>query len=99
MAATNTLRLPYALGADARVLAAQDQALSGHNLDRLVRRLQRQTGWSREAWWRLMFQVGLKSREVAYCQLSAGTFRSFPVSVVVRGEIARHLADISQQSD
>jgi hypothetical protein len=63
MASANTLRLPYDWGADARALAAQAQALSGHKLDQLVRRLQRQTGRSREACWRFVLQFGLKSRD------------------------------------
>jgi DNA-binding transcriptional regulator YiaG len=63
MDAANTLRLPYAWGPDARALAAQAQALSGHKLDQLVRRLQRQTGRSREACWRFVLQFGLKSRD------------------------------------
>jgi hypothetical protein len=37
--------------------------LSGFKLDQLVRRLQRQTGRSREACWRFVLQHGLKSRD------------------------------------
>jgi hypothetical protein len=37
--------------------------LSGQKLDQLVRRLQRQTGRTREACWRFVLQYGLKSRD------------------------------------
>ena len=49
-------------GPEARALAAQSQVLSGIKLDQLVRRLQRQTGQSREACWRFVIQHGLKGR-------------------------------------
>jgi DNA-binding CsgD family transcriptional regulator len=44
-------------------LALQAKVLSGTKLDQLVRRLQRQTGRSREACWRFVLQFGLKSRD------------------------------------
>ena len=63
MAAANSPRLPYVWGPDAKALAVQAQVLSGFKLDQLVRRLQRQTGRSREACWRFVLQHGLKSRD------------------------------------
>jgi hypothetical protein len=63
LAAANSPRLPYIWGPDAKALAVQAQALSGFKLDQLVRRLQRQTGRSREACWRFVLQFGLKSRD------------------------------------
>ena len=50
-------------GPDAIALAIQARVLSGHKLDQLVRRLQRQTGRSREACWRFVLQTGLNSRD------------------------------------
>ena len=50
-------------GQDARALALQARVLSGQKLDQLVRRLQRQTGRTREACWRFVLQYGLKSRD------------------------------------
>src|ERR1039457_76175 len=50
-------------GQDARALALQARVLSGPKLDQLVRRLQRQTGRTREACWRFVLQYGLKSRD------------------------------------
>jgi hypothetical protein len=50
-------------GPDATALAIQARVLSGHKLDQLVRRLQRQTGRSREACWRFVLQAGLNSRD------------------------------------
>ena len=50
-------------GPDAIALANQARVLSGHKLDQLVRRLQRQTGRSREACWRFVLQTGLNSRD------------------------------------
>jgi len=47
-------------GQDARALALQARVLSGQ---KLVRRLQRQTGRTREACWRFVLQYGLKSRD------------------------------------
>jgi DNA-binding CsgD family transcriptional regulator len=57
------LRSSDVWGPDARALALQAQVLSGQKLDQLVRRLQRQTGRSREACWRFVLQFGLKSRD------------------------------------
>ena len=53
---------PPIWGPDAFALAAKASVLSGFKLDELVRRLQRQTGRSREACWRFVIQHGLKSR-------------------------------------
>ena len=50
-------------GPDAVALANQARVLSGQKLDQLVRRLQRQTGRSREACWRFVLQAGLNSRD------------------------------------
>jgi hypothetical protein len=63
MAAANTMKLPYVWSHDAKALALQAKALSGPKLDQLVRRLQRLTGRPREACWRFVLQVGLKSRD------------------------------------
>ena len=63
MTAEHRLRSPYVWGPDARALALQAQVLSGQKLDQLVRRLQRQTGRTREACWRFVLQFGLKSRD------------------------------------
>src|ERR1039458_8498052 len=63
MTAEHRLRSPYVWGPDAKALAVQAQVLSGFKLDQLVRRLQRQTGRSREACWRFVLQHGLKSRD------------------------------------
>jgi hypothetical protein len=49
--------------AEAVALAVQAAVLSGNKLDQLVRRLQRQSGRSREACWRFVIQHGLKSRD------------------------------------
>jgi hypothetical protein len=49
--------------AEAESLAVQAAVLSGNKLDQLVRRLQRQSGRSREACWRFVIQHGLKSRD------------------------------------
>ena len=48
---------------NAQQLALQAQVLSGPKLYQLVRRLQRQTGRTREACWRFVLQFGLKSRD------------------------------------
>ena len=53
----------FVWGQDARALALQARVLSGPKLDQLVRRLQRQTGRTREACWRFVLQYGLKSRD------------------------------------
>ena len=50
-------------GPDATALAIKARVLSGHKLDELVRRLQRQTGRTREACWRFVLQAGLNSRD------------------------------------
>jgi hypothetical protein len=63
MAVTQTLKLQDNWGPDARALAAQAQMLTGIKLDQLVRRLQRQTGRSREACWRFVLRAGLKTRD------------------------------------
>src|ERR1035437_7100422 len=63
MTAEPRLRSSYVWGPDSRSLALQAQVLSGQKLDQLVRRLQRQTGRSREACWRFVLQFGLKSRD------------------------------------
>jgi DNA-binding CsgD family transcriptional regulator len=57
------LRVPDSWGPEAKALAVQAQVLSGQKLDQLVRRLQRQTGRTREACWRFVLQFGLKSRD------------------------------------
>jgi hypothetical protein len=49
-------------GPEAFSLALQARVLSGEKLDQLVRRLQRNTGNSREACWRFVIQHGLKGR-------------------------------------
>jgi hypothetical protein len=53
----------FVWGQDARALALQARVLSGPKLDQLVRRLQRQTGRTREECWRFVLQYGLKSRD------------------------------------
>jgi hypothetical protein len=55
--------VPDSWGPEAKALAVQAQVLSGQKLDQLVRRLQRQTGRTREACWRFVLQFGLKSRD------------------------------------
>jgi DNA-binding CsgD family transcriptional regulator len=57
------MRSSVVWGPEARALALQAKVLSGTKLDQLVRRLQRQTGRSREACWRFVLQFGLKSRD------------------------------------
>src|SRR5487761_335358 len=70
-------------GPEARALAAQSQVLSGIKLDQLVRRLQRQTGQSREACWRFVIQHGLKGR---------AEYRRWPEEEIeeVREELVKH---------
>ena len=63
MAAEYEKRSSVVWGQDARALALQARVLSGQKLDQLVRRLQRQTGRTREACWRFVLQYGLKSRD------------------------------------
>jgi len=63
MAAEYEKRSSVVWGQDARALALQARVLSGQKLDQLVRRLQRQTGRTREACWRFVLQFGLKSRD------------------------------------
>ncbi len=70
-------------GPEARALAAQAQVLSGIKLDQLVRRLQRQTGQSREACWRFVIQHGLKGR-VEYRRWSEEEIEE------VREELVKH---------
>jgi len=48
---------------EAKAIAIQARVLSGDKLDRLVRRLQRHSGRSRESCWRFVQQIGLKSRD------------------------------------
>ena len=62
MAGDHGKRSSVVWGQEAQRLALQAQVLSGPKLDQLVRRLQRQTGRSREACWRFVLQFGLKSR-------------------------------------
>jgi hypothetical protein len=47
-------------GAEALALAQQARAMSGEKLEQLVRRLQRNTGHSKEACWRFIIRHGLK---------------------------------------
>ncbi len=49
-------------GPEAYALAQQARSMSGDKLDPLVRRLQRQTGCSREACWRFIIRNGLNGR-------------------------------------
>ena len=63
MTAENGKRSSVVWGQEAQKLALQAQVLSGPKLDQLVRRLQRQTGRTREACWRFVLQFGLKSRD------------------------------------
>ena len=63
MTTAQLLRVPDSWGPEAKALAVQAQVLSGQKLDQLVRRLQRQTGRTREACWRFVLQFGLKSRD------------------------------------
>ena len=56
-------RVPAGWPQESLALAAQASVLSGNKLDQLVRRLQRQTGRSREACWRFVLQYGLNSRD------------------------------------
>ena len=63
MTAEHGKRSSVVWGQEAQKLALQAQVLSGPKLDQLVRRLQRQTGRSREACWRFVLQFGLKSRD------------------------------------
>jgi hypothetical protein len=53
---------PPKFGPGALALAAEAKVLSGIKLDQLVRRLQRQSGRSREDCWRFVIQHGLKCR-------------------------------------
>src|SRR5277367_6531041 len=53
---------PQRWSPEALALAAQAKVLSGSKLEQLVVRLQRHTGRSREACWRLIIQYGLKGR-------------------------------------
>jgi hypothetical protein len=53
--------LPPKWGPEAMALVAQAKVLSGVKLEQLVRRLQRQTGRSREECWRFVIQYGIKS--------------------------------------
>ena len=63
MTAEHGMRSSVVWGPEARDLALQAKVLSGPKLDQLVRRLQRQTGRSREACWLFVLQFDLKSRE------------------------------------
>jgi hypothetical protein len=50
-------------GPDALAMAAQAKVLSGNKLEQLVVRLQRHTGRTSEACWRLVIQHGIKGRK------------------------------------
>ncbi len=63
MTAEHGKRSSVVWGQEAQKLALQAQVLSGPKLYHLVRRLQRQTGRTREACWRFVLQFGLKSRD------------------------------------
>jgi hypothetical protein len=49
--------------AEAMAMAAQAKVLSGHKLEQLAVRLQRQSGRPKEACWRLIIQHGIKGRQ------------------------------------
>lgn len=53
--------LPPKWGPEAMALVAQAKVLSGIKLEQLVRRLQRQTGNSREECWRFVIHYGIKT--------------------------------------
>jgi hypothetical protein len=62
MASPSQSPKPTGWSDEALAMARQARVLTGQKLDQLVTRIQRQSGRSREACWRLVIQYGIKER-------------------------------------
>jgi hypothetical protein len=76
--------------AEAMAMAAQAKVLSGHKLEQLAVRLQRQSGRPKEACWRLIIQHGIKGRQ-DYRRWTEAEFETVREELVKRSieEVAR----------